>query len=125
MLQKVLAHCAQLTALQVALYGLLLAVSIEAFTIWARYGLGLASTRDTPSVGRLTFGIRIHHGYVGVALATAAACLGQQPGLRNFLLMIALGLILSDLMHHFLVLWPLTGSPEFDLVYPRPPEAGE
>ena len=28
-------------------------------------------------------------------------------------------LITSDLVHHFLVLWPLTGSPHFDWVYPK------
>ena len=31
---------------------------------------------------------------------------------------LAIGLVVSDLVHHFLVLWPLTGSPQFDLFYP-------
>ena len=32
---------------------------------------------------------------------------------------LGLALIKSDLMHHFLVLWPFTGSHDFDLVYPE------
>jgi len=28
-------------------------------------------------------------------------------------------LFLSDIVHHFLVLWPITGNPEFDLFYPK------
>ncbi|MEY3460173.1 MAG: hypothetical protein RL215_3330, partial [Planctomycetota bacterium] len=27
------------------------------------------------------------------------------------------GLLVSDLVHHFVVLWLLTGSPQFDLFY--------
>jgi hypothetical protein len=30
-------------------------------------------------------------------------------------------LIFSDLAHHFIVLWPITGSPEFDIIYPDHP----
>lgn len=33
---------------------------------------------------------------------------------------VGVGLLSSDLIHHFLVLWPMTGSPDFDLVYPAP-----
>ena len=28
-------------------------------------------------------------------------------------------LVISDLVHHFLVLWPVTGNPQFQLFYPR------
>jgi hypothetical protein len=38
------------------------------------------------------------------------------------LAVVAIGLVISDIIHHFLVLWPVTGSPEFDLRYPRPPD---
>jgi hypothetical protein len=118
--QRVINHCAGLSLGQVVGFGLVLAAAIELFTVWTRFGLGLEATRDTPALARWTFGLRIHHGYVGVVLAAAAWLFG--PGVRNFLCMLAIGLIASDLMHHFLVLWPLTGSPQFDLVYPPPPE---
>ena len=119
MYQQIVDHCSKLSATQVALFGLVLAVAIEALTIWTRFGLGLQATRDTGFIGTLTFGVRVHHGYVGVLLAILGSWLfPNNIGLRNVCWMIALALILSDLMHHFLVLWPTTGSPEFDLVYP-------
>ncbi|HBE71421.1 MAG TPA: hypothetical protein DDW52_25020 [Planctomycetaceae bacterium] len=33
-------------------------------------------------------------------------------------LVVGLALLASDVIHHFLVLWPVTGSPQFDFVYP-------
>jgi hypothetical protein len=41
----------------------------------------------------------------------------SQPGLVG--LAIGLGLFFSDVIHHFLVLWPIEGNPQFDLWYPR------
>jgi len=35
----------------------------------------------------------------------------------NFLLIFGIGLFLSDIIHHFGVLWFFTGSPEFCLKY--------
>jgi hypothetical protein len=70
-------------------------------------------------MGHFTFGIRVHHGYAGVMLAGIALWpLGSQPGLRNALLILSVALFASDILHHFAVLWLLTGSPEFDLFYP-------
>ena len=93
---------------------------IELVTVVLRFGLKLDSTRDTAStIGRLTFGIRIHHGYCGLALMLVAYLLfSRYPQLARWGLIIGLALLLSDLIHHFLVLWPLTGSPHFDLTYP-------
>lgn len=39
-------------------------------------------------------------------------------GLRVWVLRVGAALILSDLAHHFLVLWPIAGDPHFDWVYP-------
>lgn len=94
-------------------------MAIEAVTVVLRFGLNLQSTRDTGALGAYTFGLRIHHGYLGLLLAPIALCC-RQPTMRNLLLVPAIGLFLSDLFHHFLVLLPLTGSPQFDLVYPAP-----
>ncbi|MDP6467037.1 MAG: hypothetical protein QF918_04835 [Pirellulaceae bacterium] len=101
-------------------WSLALTFIIELVTVVLRFGLQLDSTRDTAStIGRLTFGIRIHHGYCGLALMLAACFLiSRFPRLARWGLIIGLALVLSDLIHHFLVLWPLTGSPHFDLTYP-------
>jgi len=100
------------------LVALLLALAIEAVTVFFRFGLGWESTRDTAStVGALTGGIRIHHGYVGLLLILVASAFRRHPKAR-WLLILGLGLAASDLIHHFLVLWPIVGSPQFDLVYP-------
>jgi len=104
---------------RILLLGLFAAVAIEALTATLRFGLNMQSTRDTGAIGRYTFGLRVHHGYIGVAVAVAAIFV-RRVAIRNLLLIVAIGLVLSDLFHHFLVLWPLTGSPQFDLVYPRP-----
>jgi hypothetical protein len=117
MYRKVTAFCAVLSPRQVLLYGVVLAVLIEAITIGFRFGLHLQSTRDTTAIGAYTFGLRVHHGYIGVFLLLLGWCAPR--GLRHALWIVGMGLLLSDLMHHFLVLWPITGSPQFDLFYPK------
>jgi hypothetical protein len=103
---------------------------MEVVTVGFRFGCGLESRRHTRAIGLVTWGIRVHHGYLGLLVAAIAFCIPQGgAGWRNLLLMFAIGLVVSDLIHHFLVLWPITGSPQFDLRYPdknppRPPEGG-
>jgi len=111
-----------LTTRQVIIYAILLTVLIEGVTVFFRFGLEMESTRDTAStVGQFTGGIRIHHGYIGLlAVLIAAALLRRRPWAARWLLVIGLALVASDLVHHFLVLWPIVGSPQFDLVYPSP-----
>jgi hypothetical protein len=98
---------------------LVLSAIIEGITLLCRFGLGLQATRDTAAtIGCLTLGIRVHHSYVGVAVIAAAWLLRRRPALFRWLAVLGLALLLSDLAHHFLVLWPIVGSPEFHLVYP-------
>ena len=118
MYRQAIKRCAGLSLAQVALIGLLIAAVLELLTVWMRFGLGLQSTRDTSLIGALTLGIRIHHGYIGLVLLLFAWWFDANLGLRNILLMLGVGLLVSDFIHHFLVLWPITGSPQFDLVYP-------
>jgi hypothetical protein len=118
MLRNFFAFVGRLSIWRVLLLGLFSAVAIEAITVALRFGLDLQSTRDTGALAAYTLGIRIHHGYLGLLLAPVALCF-RKPTTRNFLLVPALGLTLSDLFHHFLVLWPLTGSPQFHWVYPQ------
>jgi hypothetical protein len=115
MYKRMMAHCAALTSGKVIVYGLLLAVALEAITVVLRFGFKLESTRDTTMIGTMTFGLRVHHGYIGLFLAPLAWCFPL--GLRHALWIIAIGLIFSDLAHHFIVLWYFTGSPQFDIFY--------
>ena len=120
MYRKIVAHCSKLRFSQVLAYALVLAAGVELLTVWGRFGLGVQATRDTGVLALMTFGIRIHHGYIGLLLILVALGIVSNVGIRNALLMVGVGLVASDLMHHFLVLWPITDSPEFDLFYPKP-----
>ncbi|MFM7036816.1 MAG: hypothetical protein ACKO2L_03760 [Planctomycetaceae bacterium] len=93
--------------------------AFELVTLVLRFGFSLESTRDTAStVGLLTAGLRVHHSYVGMLLLPVAAWLPQRAAwLERRLAAIAAGLVLSDLVHHFVVLWLITGSAQFDLFY--------
>lgn len=98
----------------------LLAGAVELLTVGARFGLGLESTRDTAStVGPFTFGIRVHHGYVGLLAVLLSAWVASRPSTANWLRIIGWALIVSDLAHHFVVLRFITGSHQFDLFYPE------
>ena len=107
------------SARRIAVRATLLAIAIEALTVLLRYGFGLESNRDTAStVGVVTMGLRIHHGYVGlVCLLLALAARRRWPRAWSPLVVIGLALVLSDAIHHFLVLWAIEGSPQFDLWY--------
>lgn len=104
---------------------LALTIVFELVTILFRFGFKLKATRDTARyVARWSRGLRIHHGYWGVPLSIVGLSLlfllpsAAQPA--AWALVLGLALIKSDLIHHFLVLWPITGHHEFDLVYPKP-----
>lgn len=93
---------------------------MEVVTLLFRFGLGLKSTEHTAStVGQLTMGIRIHHGYVGLLILLLMFLL---PALRNhrygnFAVIAGMSLFFSDIIHHSL-LYLITGSADLDLVYP-------
>ena len=101
---------------------LVLTAVIEGITLICRFGLGLQATRDTTStIGLLTSGVRIHHAYIGVVVIALALLLRRRLARFDWILSLGIALVLGDLVHHFLVLWPLVGDPEFHLVYPRHP----
>lgn len=110
----------KLSSKQTAWWVLIGTAGIELATVVLRFGFQLESTRDTAStIGRLTFGLRIHHGYIGVLLfAIAMIPLRSHRALAQRVLIVGLSLVFSDLLHHFVVLWLAVGSPEFHLVYP-------
>ena len=45
-----------------------LGLVFEASRVLFRFGLDLQSTRDTGFLAALTFGIHIHHGYIGLVI---------------------------------------------------------
>jgi hypothetical protein len=100
-----------------ALWCLVLTVAFELVSCLIRFGFQVRATRGTRWLRGLTFGLRIHHGYFGVLLIPLVL-LCRSAAWRRWGVLIGLALIFSDLAHHFLVLGPLTGNPEFDLVYP-------
>jgi len=98
---------------------LALTAVFEAVTILFRFGLKLESTRDTGFLKYITFGFRIHHGYIGVIVVLLLLLNNNFFGqYSSYAMAIAIALIASDLIHHFLVLWPITGSPVFHIRYP-------
>jgi len=106
-----------MTIFKTALFSTIL---IEGVTLLFRFGLKMESTRDTDFIKVLTFGFRIHHGYVGVLILLLAWTIRGKLGTYYIPICgIAIGLIASDLIHHFLVLWPITGDPHFHFRYPE------
>lgn len=106
------------TVWQALLGGLGFALVFEAVTCFMRFGLGMEAARDTQWVGVVTAGYRLHHGYIGIALLLAAVIV-PNPAWRNLLVIAGVGLVVSDAVHHFLVLRLATGSPEFHTRYER------
>ncbi len=118
MMQNFTEKVGALSRRRALLWGLVLASVIEALTAFFRFGLDLQATRDTAWMAPYTFGIRDHHLYYGALLIVVSLFL-KKGFWRNACLIIGIGCFVSDLAHHFLVLWPITGSPQFDLTYPN------
>lgn len=110
----------KLTGREVLLCSALLAAAIEVVTVVLRFGFRLEATRDTAStLGVLTAGVRVHHGYIGAALILVSLLrVRMGPALCRWILVLGAALLCSDIIHHFAVLWPIVGSPEFHLLYP-------
>ncbi len=102
--------------------GLAMALVMEALTLALRFGCGMKSCHHTSWIGRCTRGLRVHHGYPGLAAAPIGLGLGLGVGstaLGAAVAIIGIGLLVSDLLHHFVALRLLTGEHEFDLRYPQ------
>ena len=110
----------RLTGKEIFLWTVALTLVFEAVTVFLRFGLGYEATRDSAStIGQLTQGIRIHHSYVGLLVVAIAWGLRSRHGvIGTWGLAVGMALVCSDLIHHFLVLWPILGDPMFHLFYP-------
>jgi hypothetical protein len=99
-------------------FGLLLALLIEAVTALLRFGLGMRAADYEHLLTRPTFGIRMHHGYLGLAFLAAGVLMSVVPRFRinlwrSGLLILGIGLLISDALHHLVVLKLATGGTEF------------
>ena len=116
-MEKLTRWLAALSPGTVVLLTAALTAIIELVTVVLRFGFGLQAQTSTAWMARFTFGYRDHHGYWGILLLVTAAFVRRRAALRNAVVIIGAALLLSDVIHHFLVLWPMTGSPEFYLRY--------
>ncbi|HEU4338723.1 MAG TPA: hypothetical protein VFS19_01530 [Planctomycetota bacterium] len=107
---------------QARLRWILMAVGLtllfETLTLVLRVGGGLESRVATAGLAAFTFGLRIHHGYLGLAMLLAFPLARRwAPAHADRWSATGLALVLSDALHHFGALWVLNGSPGFDLTY--------
>jgi hypothetical protein len=77
---------------------------VEAITAFLRFHHGIMATEFNKTAPLL---LRIHHMFYSLPLFAVTPLVWRWPRLSGALLGIAFGLILSDLLHHFVVL-PLT-----------------
>lgn len=96
--------------------GLLFALFYELCTCITRFLLGLQANNDLAFLSPFTFGYRIHHGYIGLMMLAASPLLRNSRWF-NFILVLGIGLLFSDIIHHFGILWLFTDSPEFFIKY--------
>lgn len=87
--------------LNVLIFGLALTLGIELLCCVFRFAFKMRSRE----VQARWLGVRIHHGYTGVALFPVLLFI--PPMWAAWIGAIAVALVLSDLIHHFVVL-PLT-----------------
>ena len=78
----------------------------------------------TRLMGALTRRVRVHHGYLGAAALLAAWLVPLSQAWRHLAFIAGGALVLTDLVHHTLVLWIVTGVPAFALRYERHEDAG-
>jgi len=83
-------------------WSLAVTVVFEAVTVLARIVFDQSAAEFNATNPPLL--MQIHHMFWSVPLLIVAACLWRRKLVRSRLLGAALGLILSDLIHHFIVL---------------------
>ncbi len=96
---------------------IVLVIILELLTCMGRFVIGFSVKEHESAVTALTFGVRIHHGYTGLAFVIVAAAVGRftkcpRKHLRKVSIF-GVALVVSDFIHHFIVLYLVTGSTEF------------
>ena len=112
-----------MSLLDQALLVILLTALFEGVTCLLRFGCGMKAPNKLSWMKRWTRGYRIHHGYPGVALAGVTAIgMPDDPVLWSGI-MVGWALLLSDAVHHFVVLPLAVGRTEFYLRFPEEADA--
>ena len=88
----------------IILWTIVSTVLVEAITIYLRFRSGVSASEFNKTAPLL---LQIHHMFWSIPLLVVVWLVWRNVRLSGALLGIALGLILSDLLHHFVVL-PLT-----------------
>ena len=91
------------------------ALIIEIVTIVGRFGLKISTKNVWIAVMKhynRRHWVHMHHVFLGLIIAAIAILTDN-----NLALNLGLGVILSDAIHHLVILWPLVGSPEFHIIY--------
>jgi hypothetical protein len=87
-----------------ALWGIVSTALVEAVALYLRFRSGISAAEFNKTA---PFLLQIHHMFWSIPLLLAVPLVWRRPKLSGGLLGIAIGLVLSDLLHHFAVL-PLT-----------------
>jgi hypothetical protein len=98
--------------------GLIAAHIFELATIILRFGFKLTSPTHTRPLSKITKGYRVHHGYPGAAMFLAIPIFPEPTIISSLIIITAIMLFVSDLIHHAIILPIFTGHHEFDLKYP-------
>lgn len=88
----------------IVLWAIASTVLIEAVTLCLRFSSGITATEFNRTAPLL---LQIHHMFWSVPLLVIVPLVWRLPKVSGVLMGIALGLICSDVIHHFLIL-PLT-----------------
>jgi hypothetical protein len=94
---------------------IILTIAIELATIFTRFVFKISSKETYIKIIKklnLKFIIHIHHGILGIVVAILAYIYGF-PIIYN----IGWSMIISDAIHHFIVLYLIVGNPEFHIIY--------
>lgn len=81
----------------------------------------MTSPTHTRPIGKLTGGYRIHHGYPGIGMIMLIPLVPFQTVLSSLVIIVALMLFVSDLIHHAIILPIFAGGHEFEIKYPDHP----
>jgi hypothetical protein len=95
---------AQIRRSSLILWTILSTIVFEAITAYLRFHKGITAPEFNKTAPLI---LQIHHMFYSLPLFIILPFVWRRPRLSGALLGIALGLIFSDLMHHFVVL-PLT-----------------
>ncbi len=92
---------------RIVVWSIAVALAVELIALWLRFGRGVQAAEFNRSAPLL---LQIHHMFWSVPLLIAAPFLIARRPLFNALVGISIGLITSDLAHHFIILPLLTGT---------------